>query len=130
RNGCPKAFVSQGQIRILDQVKFKTNSAQIEPGKDSEEILEAVQKVLIDHPEIERVRVEGHTDNRGAAAFNKRLSADRATSVVKWLVGRAITSGRLTGAGFGRERPIDSNDTEAGRKANRRVEFHIEDPPP
>ena len=126
RNGCPKAFVKEGQIRILDQVKFKTNSAQILPGKDSEEVLEAVVSVINAHPEIKGIRVEGHTDNKGTAALNKKLSAARAASVVKWLTGHGIDKSRLTSEGFGPDRPIEPNDTEEGRKQNRRVEFHIQ----
>jgi outer membrane protein OmpA-like peptidoglycan-associated protein len=127
RNGCPKAFVQAGVIKILDQVKFKTGSAEIQPGKDSDEVLYAVQKVLVDHGEIKKVRVEGHTDNKGNAAFNKTLSGKRAASVVKWLTNHGIDKERLTSQGFGMDRPIDSNDTEEGRKNNRRVEFHIEE---
>ena len=56
-----------GQIKILDQVKFKTNSAAIVVGKDSDDILQAVLKVLKDHPEIKMISVEGHTDNTGTA---------------------------------------------------------------
>lgn len=126
KNGCPKAFVAQGQIKILDQVKFKTGSAQILPGKDSEEVLQAVLKVLQDHPEITKVRVEGHTDNTGSAKINTKLSADRAATVVKWLTAKGIAKERLTSQGFGPDKPIDSNTTEEGRRNNRRVEFHIE----
>ncbi len=125
RNGCPKAFVQAGQIRILDQVKFKTSSAEISPGKDSQEVLDAVLGVLQKFPEIKKVRVEGHTDSRGNAGFNKQLSANRAASVVKWLIGKGVAADRLTSAGFGPERPLDTNETDAGRQNNRRVEFHI-----
>ena len=136
KNGCPKAFIKDGTIKILDQVKFKTASAQILPGKESEEVLVAVLKVFLDHPEIKKVSVEGHTDSRGVPRANKKLSADRAASVVKWLVSHGIAKERLTSAGFGQERPIDSNDTDEGRQNNRRVEFKILDekaatePPP
>jgi outer membrane protein OmpA-like peptidoglycan-associated protein len=126
KNGCPKAFVSQGQIKIIDQVKFKTGSAQILPGKDSEEVLQAVLKVLKEHPEIKKVRVEGHTDDRGAAAMNRKLSKDRAQSVVTWLLKNGIEKDRLHSEGFGPDRPIDSNTSDTGRQNNRRVEFHIE----
>ena len=126
RNGCPKAFISQGQIKILDQVKFKTGSALIEAGRDSEEVLEAVQSVMKAHPEIKHLRIEGHTDKTGSAALNKKLSADRAASVKTWLVKHGIEAGRLSSAGFGPDKPIDTNETEQGRKNNRRVEFHIE----
>ncbi len=130
KNGCPKAYVSGDQIVILDQVKFKTSSADILPGKDSEDVLEAVLAVLKEHPEIQHLRVEGHTDNRGNAAMNKRLSAARASSVRTWLVGHGIEAPRLSSAGFGFERPRDTNSTEEGRHNNRRVEFHIDGGPP
>jgi OmpA-OmpF porin, OOP family len=89
--------------------------------------LNAVTKILDEHPEITKIGIEGHTDNRGAAAYNKRLSERRAASVVKWLVARGVAKSRLSSAGYGMERPIDSNDTDEGRQANRRVEFHIQE---
>ena len=133
RNGCPKAFVQNGQIKILDQVKFKTGSAEIQPGKDSEEVLQAVAKVIAAHPDIKKLRIEGHTDDKGSAALNKKLSADRAASVVKWLVKNGVPAAMLTSQGFGPERPLVPNKDEDGRRQNRRVEFHIDDgtlPPP
>jgi len=129
RNGCPKAFVQGAQIKILDQVKFKTGSAEI-VGKDSDEVLLAVQKVLEAHPEIKSMRVEGHTDDRGAAALNRKLSKARAASVVTWLVKHGIDASRMTSEGFGPDHPIDTNKTDAGRQNNRRVEFHIDSPAP
>jgi len=125
KNGCPKAFVQNGQIRILDQVKFKTNSAAIVVGKDSDDILQAVQKVLEAHPEIKMISVEGHTDNTGVAAKNKTLSKARAASVVTWLTKHGIDKSRLSSVGYGQERPIADNATPEGRADNRRVEFHI-----
>jgi outer membrane protein OmpA-like peptidoglycan-associated protein len=129
RNGCPKAFIQGSQIRILDQVKFATGSSAIVRGKESDEVLGAVLKILTDHPEITALRVEGHTDNQGAASTNKTLSEQRAASVVHWLVQHGIDASRLSSQGFGYERPIDSNETPEGRKNNRRVEFHIADAP-
>ena len=131
KNGCPKAFIQAGQIKILDQVKFATASAAIVPGKDSLEVLDAVLKVLQAHPEIKKVRIEGHTDNVGGAAYNRKLSKNRAGSVMAWLIAHGVPADRLTSEGFGPDRPIDVNDTEAGRRNNRRVEFHlVEEPPP
>ncbi|MBS2017931.1 MAG: OmpA family protein [Deltaproteobacteria bacterium] len=126
KNGCPKAFLSGGTITITDQVKFKTGSAEIAPGKDSDEVLGAVLAVLKAHPEIAKVRVEGHTDDRGDAGNNKRLSLARAEAVAKWLADHGIDKQRLAASGFGSEKPIDKNDTEQGRTNNRRVEFHVE----
>lgn len=126
KNGCPMAFIQGDSIRITEQVKFKLNSAQILPGKDSEEVLQAVQAVLSEHAEIKKLRIEGHTDNTGSAAINRKLSADRAQSVVKWLVGHGIDATRLHSEGFGPDKPLTTNDTNEGRAENRRVEFHIE----
>ncbi len=132
KNGCPQAYIAQGRIKIRDQVKFATASAAIVPGKDSQEVLDAVRKILEDHPDIKALRVEGHTDSNGTAAYNRTLSQHRAESVVKWLVKHGIDASRLSAQGFGPDRPIDDNSTDEGRRNNRRVEFHIvgEDSPP
>jgi outer membrane protein OmpA-like peptidoglycan-associated protein len=124
KNGCPKAFVQAGQIKILEQVKFKTGSAEIQ-AKESDATLQAVVKVMTEHPEIKQVRVEGHTDNRGGAEMNRKLSKRRADAVVKWLTNHGIDKTRLAAEGFGPDRPIEDNTTDQGRAANRRVEFHI-----
>ena len=124
-NGCPNAAIVGNQIKIFQQVKFKTNSADIL--KESDEILQAVAQILAEHPEIEKIRVDGHTDNKGAKAYNKTLSQKRAASVVKWLTTKGkIKANRLASAGHGDENPIDTNDTDDGRQNNRRVEFTID----
>jgi OOP family OmpA-OmpF porin len=123
KNGCPPARIEEGQIRILEQVQFKHDSAEILPV--SEPTLQAVLAILNAHAEITRISVEGHTDNVGTAAYNKTLSHDRAESVVQWLVAHGVASKRLTSTGFGLELPIAPNDTDKGREKNRRVEFHI-----
>jgi OmpA-OmpF porin, OOP family len=125
KNGCPVAHVEKGQIVIREQVQFAYNSAEIL--KASDFILEAVQKILEENPEIAKVEVQGHTDNKGGDAYNKKLSERRAASVVKWLVKHKVDKKRLTSVGFGKEKPLDTNDTEEGRTNNRRVEFHIMD---
>lgn len=123
KNGCPPARIEQGQIRILEQVKFKTDSAEILG--ESNYILGAVLEILRDHEEITRISIEGHTDDVGKPAYNKRLSEKRAASVVKWLLAAGIAPTRLSSAGFGLEAPLVPNDGEEGRRKNRRVEFHI-----
>jgi len=69
------------------------------------------------------LRIEGHTDTQGKPKANKKLSQKRAASVTKWLVKFGIKKKRLTSAGYGQERPIANNQTEEGRRENRRVEF-------
>jgi OmpA-OmpF porin, OOP family len=123
KNGCPPARIERGQIRILEQIQFKFNSAEILSISDG--ILTAVQRIFEEHPEVTKVSVEGHTDNIGSAKYNKELSEARVRSVLAWLTSHGIEPIRLTSQGFGLERPIAPNDTEHGRQQNRRVEFHI-----
>lgn len=127
KRGCPVARVESGQIRIREQVQFAYNSARILPASDG--VLSAVHKILKDNPKIRHVRVQGHTDNRGNDAINKRLSQKRAEAAVDWLTRQRIPRARLTAEGFGEERPLETNETAEGRAVNRRVEFHIEDEP-
>ena len=87
-HGCPAARIEAGEIKILEQVRFRTGSARILP--ESEAILTSVAEILKAHPEIAKARVEGHTDNVGGVAMNRRLSKRRAEPVVKWLVVGAI----------------------------------------
>jgi outer membrane protein OmpA-like peptidoglycan-associated protein len=123
KHGCPLAEVVEDQIRINERIEFELDKARILP--ESEVVLEAVQSILDAHPEIEEVRVEGHTDSQGRDKYNLKLSQRRAASVVKWLTDHGIDKSRLKPKGFGETRPIDDNETPEGRQRNRRVEFHI-----
>ncbi len=123
KNGCPLARIENGQVKISEQIHFKTGSSQIL--KDSDPILEAVAKILIEHPEITMVKIEGHTDNKGKPKANLALSKSRAKAVLQSLVKLKVDKKRLSSEGFGDTKPIETNDTEEGRAANRRVEFHI-----
>lgn len=122
-NGCPVARLEQNEIRILEPVKFANNSDRLLP--ESEPVLTSVMEVLQAHNEITKLEVRGHSDSRGNPVANLGLSQRRAASVVKWLTAHGIAPSRLASAGFGQTRPIDTNDTEEGRKNNRRVEFRI-----
>lgn len=123
-NGCPIAVLTKTQIEINDQIKFRFGRSQLDPASDT--VLQAVLEILKAHREIEKVRVEGHTDNVGAAELNRNLSEARATAVTDWLVRHGVDKSRVAAEGFGPSRPIQPNDTDAGRAANRRVEFHID----
>jgi OOP family OmpA-OmpF porin len=124
KNGCPMARVEAGHVKILEEIKFKTGSATI---VDSQEILAAVRATIKEHPEIKHLRIQGYTDNVGSAATNKDLSRRRAESVRVALIKAGLNPHELSSEGFGLEHPREDNDTEAGRAANRRVEFLIED---
>jgi OmpA-OmpF porin, OOP family len=127
KNGCPLARIEAQEVKILEQIKFKFGSAEIL--RESQPIIDAVAAVLREHPEVKRVRVEGHTDNKGALAYNKGLSKRRAAAVVGALGKAGLEAGRLSSAGFGPDKPVDTNATDEGRANNRRVEFHIEGGP-
>jgi len=111
------------KIEILEKVQFETGSAEIKP--ESFGLLDEVAKVLIANPDITKVRVEGHTDNTGGAALNRRLSKNRAKSVRKYLIDKGVDAARLESEGYGPDKPIADNNTDEGRAQNRRVEFTI-----
>ena len=71
------------------------------------------------------LEVSGHTDNKGPDNVNKRLSRKRAEFVRDYLVGNGLSQRRLSARGYGPDRPIDTNDTDAGRAKNRRVEVTL-----
>lgn len=73
----------------------------------------------------ENVRIEGHTDWIGSESYNQTLSMQRATSVHDWFVENGVDKKRLSKSGFGEASPIDTNETDAGRQNNRRVEIKI-----
>ena len=93
---------------------------------ESYPVLDEVLQILRDHPEITLVRVEGHTDTRGSALYNKRLSHGRAKAVRQYLVKAGIDPRRLRYRGFGESAPLVPDEkTEADYQQNRRVEFTI-----
>jgi uncharacterized protein (TIGR03382 family) len=129
RAGCTqpqKVALGGGRLDLLDVVGFATNKAEIL--KASFALLDNVATVLAAHPEIAHVRVEGHTDDRGAADANLALSQARAKAVVEYLIAKGIVAGRLEAEGIGEARPLVTNDTAANRARNRRVELVIVTP--
>ncbi len=115
--------VTLQKIEILDKVYFETAKATIKP--ESFALLDEVARVLIDHPQIAKVRVEGHTDSRGNDAYNMKLSDDRAAAVRTYLESKGVEAARLTSQGFGETQPVDPRNVAAAWDKNRRVEFVI-----
>jgi len=123
-DGCPD-FARRGvaEIAILKPILFKSNSDEILP--ESYPVLADVASIMQAHPEI-RIRVEGHTDDRGTEEHNLELSRRRAASVVRFMAERhSIAAERLSSEGFGESQPIADNGTSEGRAKNRRVVFAI-----
>jgi outer membrane protein OmpA-like peptidoglycan-associated protein len=87
--------------------------------------LDRLTKLLEQNPKM-RIEISSHTDNVGSAAYNEKLSASRALSVVNYLVEKkGINKDRLEFKGYGFTQPIAPNDTDQGRQLNRRTEFKI-----
>ena len=105
---------------IVYGIHFDTASATIKP--DSEAALVEIVKLLKGSPTL-NVYVVGHTDSVGSLDSNLKLSSARAAAVVNALVARGIAASRLKSAGVGPYSPVASNDTDAGKAKNRRVEF-------
>lgn len=130
-HGCPAktrqlVVLRKGHLEILESVHFATNRDVIL--SKSFALLDNVAQVLSDHPEIERVLIEGHSDSQGSLAHNLDLSDRRAKSVRRHLIAKGIDEKRLEAKGFGPDRPIADNRTSAGRAKNRRVEFKVLSP--
>jgi outer membrane protein OmpA-like peptidoglycan-associated protein len=113
------------KIEITERVVFKSGSARLK--RRSFRVLDQVADILEDNPGIRLVEIQGHTDSRGNASKNLRLSQRRADTVRTHLIDRGIDGGRLVAKGYGEGKPVEENDTARGRRKNRRVEFLIVD---
>ena len=103
-------------------VTFDTDSSEVRPGLYSE--INRVAAVLNQYPET-LIMVEGHTDSVGSHEYNMNLSQRRAYAVKTLLVLRGVADNRIEIVGYGETMPVATNDTEAGRQKNRRVEIKI-----
>lgn len=117
--------LSTREIVIRRQVNFATDSADILP--ESTALLTEIADVLLRHPEILRLEIQGHTDNRGGHDHNQDLSQRRAEAVRTWLIGAGVDGSRLEAHGYGDTNPIAPNITAGGRARNRRVQFIIQE---
>ena len=121
--GCPirKALFEPNKRKlILEGVNFEFDRAILLP--ESYVVLDRVAAGLHDWPEI-RVEVGGHTDSKGSGEYNLSLSDRRAKAVRDYLISKGISRSRLEARGYGETEPITTNDTDAGRAKNRRVEL-------
>ncbi len=122
---CPRtprgAKVDSRGCWVIQGLNFATNSAEIEAASKAR-LDREVLPVLKANAGV-RVRIDGHTDSRGAAAYNQSLSERRAESVRAYFVSNGIDAGRLEARGFGETKPIAPNDTRENLRKNRRTEL-------
>jgi outer membrane protein OmpA-like peptidoglycan-associated protein len=111
------------RVTMTNQTAFDVNSASIKPGFHT--TMNKLADVVVRYGKT-TLTVVGHTDSTGSDQYNQRLSEQRAVSVVQYLESKNVDGMRLATAGKGESQPIASNDTEAGRQANRRVEIYVE----
>ena len=113
-------LLEKAESWIFRDINFESDRADLMAS--SYPTLETIVKILNDNPDI-AVEIQGHTDSTASEAHNMDLSQRRARTVVEYLIDKGIAASRLTAAGYGESRPIDSNATEAGKASNRRVEL-------
>jgi len=110
-------------LTFKSETMFDVNSTQLKPSAYDE--MFRVSKVLNQYPQT-TLLIAGHTDSTGTEQYNQQLSERRAEVVKNALAGNGVNPARVRTIGYGESKPIASNDTEAGRQLNRRVEITIE----
>jgi len=113
-----KAIDKDGRVAL--HINFDIDKATLRP--DARPAVAEIDKLLASDLAL-KLSIEGHTDNTGTAAHNQELSAARAASVRDALIALGIDASRLSSKGFGQDKPVAGNDTDAGRAQNRRVEL-------
>ena len=113
---------ARGLIVSLSDVLFDFNQASLKPG--AREKLAKVSGILLAYPTL-HMNVEGHTDSIGTDEYNLKLSQRRADAVRDYLTSNGIAPGNIQATGLGKDGPVASNDTDAGRQQNRRVEMVV-----
>jgi OmpA-OmpF porin, OOP family len=124
-DGCPEVISNEAQMGVnsfAEAILFNTDKATFKPGVTKE--LDGMIAIMNKFP-LSEFAIKGHTDTSGSVSGNLKLSDKRANAVKAYLVKNGIDASRLTSKGFGQDRPIDTNDTRAGRAKNRRVEVKV-----
>jgi outer membrane protein OmpA-like peptidoglycan-associated protein len=121
----PSLTLTKNELKLKRQIHFMYDSAEILP--DSMGLVEEIAETLRARPDILQIEIQGHTDNLGTADHNQTLSAKRAAAVRDALILIGVPPNRLTAHGYGQEKPVAPNTTEANRAKNRRVQFVILD---
>jgi outer membrane protein OmpA-like peptidoglycan-associated protein len=118
----PLQPLKTGNRIILKNVFYETDSYALK--KESSVELNKVVRLLQTHPKI-KIEISGHTDNTGNSDYNRKLSENRARTVVEYLISASVKAERIVSRGYGMNRPVASNDTDEGRAQNRRTELQI-----
>lgn len=120
----PLQPIKKDEIVILKNIFFDTDKFELKTASTAE--LEKLLDLLIKNPKL-KIEISGHTDNVGDDKYNQVLSENRAKAVYDYLVSKGIAKERLAYKGYGETKPLETNDTDAGRAINRRTEFKVID---
>jgi outer membrane protein OmpA-like peptidoglycan-associated protein len=119
----PRVTIAGDRLQLGEPIYFDAGKATIKPISSS--LLDEVVAVLSRNAQLELVEVQVHTDARGAAEFNLRLSGERAAAVKAYLIEHGIAAGRLQSRGYGETQPLCTDPDERCRSRNRRTELVI-----
>ncbi|HOY30652.1 MAG TPA: OmpA family protein [Bacteroidales bacterium] len=114
--------VETGSVVVLRNIFFDFDKFDLKP-ESQVELNRLVD--LLNQNKTMKIEIGGHTDNKGTADYNQKLSENRARSVYEYLVNKGIDKNRLSYKGYGLTQPIEPNDSEEGRAVNRRTEFRV-----
>jgi outer membrane protein OmpA-like peptidoglycan-associated protein len=106
----------------LDNIYFEFDKSYLKP--ESKIALRKLYGFMERHPDV-KIEIQGHTDGEGSYSYNEKLSERRAISVMRYLEQRGIKEGRMKTKGYGKRKPVASNETDEGRAMNRRVMIRI-----
>jgi outer membrane protein OmpA-like peptidoglycan-associated protein len=115
--------IRDNRIELGQKIQFAYDKAEILPASFA--LMDELAKVMQENPQVQKVSIEGHASDEGEDKHNLLLSKARAEAVRAYLVSKGVSTERMTSTGYGETRPLVSNDTDAGKEQNRRVEFHI-----
>ncbi|WP_372756961.1 OmpA family protein [Mariniflexile sp.] len=128
-NGCPEVITPEVTVEIQKSLNAYAKTILFDSGKStiksvSNGVLNEIVAILGQYPNA-KFSIEGHTDSVGNDASNQKLSEERASAVMNYLIEKGVSSSRLTSKGFGESKPMADNATKAGQAENRRVEINL-----
>jgi outer membrane protein OmpA-like peptidoglycan-associated protein len=125
-DGCPDGIpvrVTKERIEISEKIFFEFDQAAIK--SESNELLMALARTMLAHPEVKAVEIAGHTDAKGSARYNRELAQSRAEAVRDFLVSQGVSAAMLTPKGYGKDQPLMEGTSDEAHAASRRVEFLV-----
>ncbi len=121
KDSIASTWMETGGVVSFPGVNFATGSAEITD--EFARVLDGAAQLISEHPEIQLLEIQGHTDNTGSDAINDPLSQARADAVRNYIISRGVDPNRLVAKGYGSKKPVASNSTDQGKYQNRRIDI-------